>query len=121
MACSSASLAASASRRRLLASSNEQAWEGYRLSFTEYYTASGVDDRQAPERARYAGVRQNRVVGGLFLHTTRKVIAPGCQGEVMGARQSAGWKKRVFSADLRVLWKHGATTVDAPLLQACTC
>ncbi len=87
LALRSSASSAPSSRRRLaaMAAGNEGAWEGYRVAVASHYAASGVDDSQAPERARHAGVRQNRVVGGLFLHSTRKLTNPSCAGEGCGS------------------------------------
>lgn len=57
-------------------------WQGYRLAVHAREANRGVDDSRAPERPRYVGAgRANRVVGGLFLHTTRdpppRACAPG--------------------------------------------
>lgn len=63
-----------------------QQWEGYTVAVGARYNSSGWNAHNAAERARYAGVRGNRVVGGLFLHTTRRVAAPACEVGSTAAR-----------------------------------
>lgn len=50
------------------------------VSKNEHAEDWGVDERFAPEKAHYVGAGRNRVVGGLFLHTTRKLSTSVCEG-----------------------------------------
>lgn len=67
------------------ADAEEVSWEGYKLIVKSKAANWGVDDTEMPEQARYIGAApgHNRLIGGLFLHTTRKTIdaAAGCSGE----------------------------------------
>ena len=90
---------APATRRRLLAdggsaaapaaaaagSTNDElaAWQGYQVSLAAARANWAVDEMHALEQARYIGASagHNKVVGGLFLHTTRKASMASCNGE----------------------------------------
>jgi len=68
-------------------SGEEQQWQGYRVSVDASYAAQGLSmAMQGPERQRTLGVRGNRVIGGLFLHTTRKLSSPNCHDGSFAAR-----------------------------------
>lgn len=59
------------------------AWQGYQVSLAAARANWAVDETRAPEQARYVGASagHNKVVGGLFLHTTRKASTSRCNGE----------------------------------------
>jgi hypothetical protein len=50
--------------------------DGYTVNAMLDYATAGYDMTKALERARYVGVRNTRVVGGLLLHTTRRYSKP---------------------------------------------
>lgn len=54
----------------------EVTWEGYKILLKSQEANWAVDDTETPEQARFIGATpgRNRLVGGLFLHTTRKTI-----------------------------------------------
>jgi len=90
-------LKSSSGQRRLLQqppgatmlAGQEQLWQGYAVSVDAAYSAWGLSLAvSAPERARYAGVKGNRVIGGLFLHSTRKLSNPNCNEGSFAARFS---------------------------------
>jgi zinc transporter 1/2/3 len=54
-------------------------WNGYRLATRGRQANWAVDDALAPERPRHVGAAgANRLVGGVFLHTTRRPPAAPC-------------------------------------------
>lgn len=57
-------------------------WQGYQLDVAGRARNWAVDETGAPEQARYVGAApgRNKVVAGLFLHTTRKARTASCTG-----------------------------------------
>jgi hypothetical protein len=54
-------------------------WQGYRLGVEACSANWGADTALAPERPRtVGGAGGNRVIGGLFLHATRRAAAAAC-------------------------------------------
>jgi hypothetical protein len=58
-------------------------WQGYQLSVAATERNWAVDETNAPEQARYVGAApgRNKLVAGLFLHTTRKASVGSCTGK----------------------------------------
>ena len=60
-------------------------WDGYMVGLRARDANWLTDDTIIPEQARYVGANsgQNRVIGGLFLHTTRKTLdtSKECSGD----------------------------------------
>lgn len=74
--------------RRLLAVDGSRAgdqltlWQGYQFAMAGRARNWAVDETGAPEQARYIGAApgHNKLVAGLFLHTTRQARAASCSG-----------------------------------------
>eukprot|EP00878_Enallax_costatus_P039271 GHUV01044855.1.p1 GENE.GHUV01044855.1~~GHUV01044855.1.p1 ORF type:complete len:318 (+),score=65.38 GHUV01044855.1:613-1566(+) len=69
---------------------DDMSWDGYIVGLRERDANWLVDDTSIPEQARYVGANpgQNRVIGGLFLHTTRKTLdtSKECSGSTFQAK-----------------------------------
>jgi hypothetical protein len=60
-------------------------WNGYQLDVSNRMRNWAVDETGAPEQARYVGAApgHNKLVAGLFLHTTKKAQTASCTGGVV--------------------------------------
>jgi hypothetical protein len=81
--------AAGATRRLLQSDADGSAagdqltlWQGYQLDVADKNRNWMVDETDAPEQARYVGAApgHNKLVAGLFMHSTRKLRTASCSG-----------------------------------------
>lgn len=58
-------------------------WQGYQLEVADKARNWLVDETDAPEQARYVGAApgHNKLVAGVFLHSTRKTRTASCSGK----------------------------------------
>ena len=76
-----------------------QAWDGYSLGVEQKTTSGGAWGLEGagldtPERARWIGeAGRNRLVGGLFLHTTRKPVELSCKAGSYATKFALGCSK----------------------------
>lgn len=64
-------------------------WNGYQLAVSDRSRNWAIDETDAPEQARYVGAApgHNKLVAGLFLHTTRKTRTGSCTGRLVHHRR----------------------------------
>jgi hypothetical protein len=86
---STAAVGAGAARRLLQSDADGSAagdqltlWQGYQLDVADKNRNWLVDETDAPEQARYVGAApgHNKLVAGLFMHSTRKLRSASCSG-----------------------------------------